>query len=317
MSLSKSQLRELLTKYRQENWQGIQTPEWQQRIVEDYLVEESDGFFGQLFPYYQPRSGDLILDVGSGVGSFVVACCKRGLLAFGIEPDRIGIGSDLTAVGIARRRVDASVFVAGTGEQLPFKAGGFDLVTLHQVLEHVADPERVLRECLRVVKNQGIVYFGSPNYLRFWEPHYKVFWLPLLPKPLGKLYLHLRGRDPGMLDQLNYTTHYMLRSVLRNLGVECDAVDLHGEHFRQKCLNEEGFVSLRGRLVKWLTQLPRVGSWVLQAALMLYRLWDPGIEFVIVKRQNLRLKENNSHCDSDLSSAVSIRETDSATKISL
>src|SRR3990170_6510177 len=105
MSLSKSQLRELLTKYRQENWQGIQTPECQQQIVEDQLSEGGDEFFDRLHRYFELGPGALVLDVGSGVGSFVVACRKRGLLAFGIEPDRIALGSRLTAVEIAKQRV--------------------------------------------------------------------------------------------------------------------------------------------------------------------------------------------------------------------
>jgi hypothetical protein len=42
MTISQSELRDLLLAYRQENWKGIQTPEWQRRNAEDMSRESVD-----------------------------------------------------------------------------------------------------------------------------------------------------------------------------------------------------------------------------------------------------------------------------------
>ena len=101
---------------------------------------------------------------------------------------------------------------------MPFPDACFDLVVMNQVIEHVADQSMVVREAARVVREGGAIYIACPNYLRFYEPHYKIFWAPLLPKTLGRIYLRLRGRSPAMLNQLTYTTNRRLRKLLAELG---------------------------------------------------------------------------------------------------
>ena len=86
---------------------------------------------------------------------------------------------------------------------------------MNQVIEHVGDQRAVLREALRVMKPGGALYLACPNYLRFYEPHYKIFWIPLLPKFLGRLYLRLRGRRPVLIDQITYTTNARIKKLLR------------------------------------------------------------------------------------------------------
>lgn len=282
--LNRAQLRELLSRYRRENWDGIQTASWQRRIVEVYLDQDWTGFFKSIGAS-RLDGATLVLDVGSGVGSFVVACRKRDVRAFGVEPDRIGNGSQLTSLDIARRRLDASAFLNGVGERLPFADGVFDLVTLHQVLEHVANPGLVLRECLRVVRRGGTVYLNCPNYLHFWEPHYKLPWLPLMPKPLARGYLRLLGRDSVLLEQLTYTTHSRVRALVRDLGPDCDWMDVHAQHFRAKCRGEKEFGSWRGRVLRRLCQIPPLSDWTERMALKLHRFLDPGVEFLLVKSE--------------------------------
>ena len=218
--LSESELRALVLQYRRQNWQGIQTPQWQERIAEDILRDDGETVLRAIADFWTAPPGAAVLDIGSGVGSFVVACRKRGFRAFGIEPDRIGQGGRISSIQIARRRLENQVFVVSVGERLPFADRSFDLITMNQVMEHVSEQAAVLNEALRVLKDGGAIYIASPNYLRFYEPHYKIKWFPLLPKFLGRGYLRLRGRDPVLLDQLTYTTNARLRALFRGLGAE-------------------------------------------------------------------------------------------------
>jgi SAM-dependent methyltransferase len=281
--LSAAQLRTLLLQYRKENWQGIQTPEWQDRIVDDILQDDAASLLQRLSDFWLMPSGALILDVGSGVGSFVVGCRRQGLLAFGIEPDRIGRGGGLTSIQIARRRLESRVFAAAVGEKLPFPDRSFDLVTMNQVIEHVADQVAVLREAVRVTKDGGAIYIACPNYLRFYEPHYKIFWLPLLPKLAGRWYLKSRGRNPVLFDQLTYTTNARLKALFNELGTEYTFIDLHRELFLKKCSNLS-FVSRRSQFVARAARLPGLGQLITWAALLFLRVTEGGCEMLILCR---------------------------------
>src|SRR5260370_1225298 len=103
--IAESELRALLLEYRSENWNGIQLEATQRQIVEELIHGDAEGPLRQVEPYVAISSDSRILDLGSGVGSFVVACRRRGLKAFGLEPDRIGQGAKMTSIQIARRRL--------------------------------------------------------------------------------------------------------------------------------------------------------------------------------------------------------------------
>ena len=281
--ITDSELRALLLEYRRENWNGIQLEPTQRRVVEDLIHGDTEVPLRQVEPYLAISSNARILDLGSGAGSFVVACRRRGLRAFGLEPDRIGQGAKITSIQIARRRLVAPVFVSGVGEELPFPDTCFDLIVMNQVVEHVADQSAVVREAARVVSEGGVIYIACPNYLRFYEPHYKIFWVPLLPKTLGRIYLRLRRRSPAMLNQLTYTTNRRLRKLLGALGPDYTVLDLHREQFLSK-RSGAGFAAKSTRLVAKLTQLPFFGPVVLWAILVYGSIAEGGCEMLVLRK---------------------------------
>jgi SAM-dependent methyltransferase len=280
--LSDYELRGLLLQYRRENWERIQTPEWQKRIVESIVKDDGEAVLDRVAAFWNIHPDTLVLDIGSGVGSFVLGCRRRGLLAFGVEPDRIGRGGSLTSVQIARRRIEEQVFAVAVGEQLPFSDCTFDFIAMNQVMEHVADQTAVLRESLRVLKPRGAVYIACPNYLRFYEPHYKIFWLPLLPKILGRAYLRFRGRNPVLLEQLTYTTNARIRELLSESGAGYTFLDLNREQFLRK-FKRDSFVSARARLVARAMRLPMLGGLIEWAATKFISLTEGGCEILLIR----------------------------------
>jgi ubiquinone/menaquinone biosynthesis C-methylase UbiE len=281
--LVESELRSLLLRYRQENWQGIQTAETQEKVVEDILQSGCAQVLDALAPYFAPAADAKILDIGSGVGSFVAGCRDRGFTAYGIEPDRIGAGAGLTSIQIAARRLQDSVFVSGVGECLPFADKSFDLISLNQVIEHVASQQAVIHEAARVLKPGGAMYVACPNYLRFYEPHYKIAWLPMMPRWLGSLYLRIRGRNPVMLHQLSYTTNRRLNQLLKSLGEGYRVLDLHREDFLRK-LNADAFASAPAKFVARLIQVPLFGA-LLKAFVLLYlQIREGGCSMVVLRK---------------------------------
>ncbi len=139
--------------------------------------------------------------------------------------------------------------VGGVGESLPFAAETFDVIVSNQVLEHVQSPKKVIQEAYRVLKPGGYFFLTYENYLSFYEPHYRVRWFPILPKPIGSMYLKAIGRDPTFLrEAITYTTYPVVRRIFRSTGFECIRI----EGFRNALRSPEKD-SLKWRAVKGLS----------------------------------------------------------------
>lgn len=98
--------------------------------------------------------GRRLLDVGCGAGQFLRAAIQAGWDAEGLELN----WANATAVSESGMRV-----FTGTIEEAAYPSRTFDVVTLWDVLEHVDDPMTFLKETLRVLKPDGLVFLQSPN----------------------------------------------------------------------------------------------------------------------------------------------------------
>jgi SAM-dependent methyltransferase len=162
--------------------------------------------------------GMCVLDLGAGLGGLSEQMVRRGARVVGIEP-----GAAWRR--LASRRVAAwpeCAIIGAVGEALPLADNSIDVVMSLQVLEHVQHPAQVIREVFRVLKPGGYALINYENYLSFWEPHYRVRWFPLLPKPVGALYLRALGRNPAfLLEAVTYTTFPAVRNNFLSTGFEC------------------------------------------------------------------------------------------------
>jgi ubiquinone/menaquinone biosynthesis C-methylase UbiE len=80
-----------------------------------------------------------------------------------------GVDRDASQVGVATERARAAgignvSFRQASVYELPFADGQFDALFSHALFEHLADPVRAARECLRVVKPGGIVGVATPDW---------------------------------------------------------------------------------------------------------------------------------------------------------
>ena len=95
-----------------------------------------------------------LLDVGCSSGSFLVLARDLGFRVAGVEP----------ASAPARRARERQLNVyQGFLEELFLGEESYDAVTLFEVVEHLKDPGRVLRECHRVLRPDGVVVIGTGN----------------------------------------------------------------------------------------------------------------------------------------------------------
>ena len=160
-------------------------------------------------------AGKRLLDLGSGMGSVSVEAALRGAHPIAIEP-----GRGLREVACDRlREVGQGLVMAADAESLPLRDASIDVAVSLQVLEHVANPRAMLQEVFRVLRPGGVFLLTCENYLSFREGHYRVAWLPLLPKPIGAAYLRLRGRSPEFLyNSVTYVTRPGVMRMLRECG---------------------------------------------------------------------------------------------------
>jgi 2-polyprenyl-3-methyl-5-hydroxy-6-metoxy-1,4-benzoquinol methylase len=106
----------------------------------------------QLIVFARKHAGKEILDLGCAVGNY-----SRRLAALGYRVKGADINPEY--IRIARERgVDAYLVEGGA---LPFPDRSFDSVVLFEVLEHLPDPDGVLREAKRVARKNVIL--TTPN----------------------------------------------------------------------------------------------------------------------------------------------------------
>lgn len=114
-----------------------------------------------------------LLDVGCGSGTFLSQMSKSGWSVEGLE-------TDAAAARIARELSGIPVKM-GTIECAGYPAESFDAVTLSHVIEHVADPVAVLRECWRVLRSGGAITVTTPNLESLAHTHFHSCWRGLEP----------------------------------------------------------------------------------------------------------------------------------------
>ncbi len=125
--------------------------------------------------YLDLRVTDAVLEVGSGLGILAREAAQRTPLGevWGIEHS----GAQLARA--PRDQVNLH-FLQGDAHHLPFDENRFDVVYCRYLLEHVADPQRVVREMRRVAKPGGRVLAQENNILvNVLEPpcpHFEQVW---------------------------------------------------------------------------------------------------------------------------------------------
>jgi SAM-dependent methyltransferase len=94
------------------------------------------------------RCGETVVDLGCGYGAYASRISASGRRVVGVELDP-------DAVDRARAEgVDAHI---GDVTALPFEDGSYDTAVLVDVLEHIPEPVRVVREALRVARRNVLV----------------------------------------------------------------------------------------------------------------------------------------------------------------
>lgn len=131
--------------------------------------------------------GELVLDVGAGTGHLTEAFRRRGHKVVAVD----------AAAGMLQRN-PSSLRVRADAALLPFRTGAFALAVESNLLHHVRDPARVLREMARVAGGRAAAIEPNRNH-----PPMLLFSLVLREERAGLRFTksHLKGlaRSAGLL----------------------------------------------------------------------------------------------------------------------
>lgn len=197
---------------------GMSRPD---RMLEDFShVPEFTGYMARVVDQVNrltPARRRRIVDLPAGSGVLVDALRAQG--------------HDVLGADINDARPD---FVhADMDAPLPFDDGAFDVAICLEGVEHVLDPNLLLRELVRIVPVGGHVILSTPNVMNLYSRWYALFrgypyqFRPSLSRPVAPG----ERRDRGHVNPMSYLR---LRYLLEHFGAEVIALD--GDRAKRKAL---------------------------------------------------------------------------------
>lgn len=130
----------------------------------EYVTAQMPEYKQKSFQTLHLMEGMRVLDAGCGAGDDA-----RAIAAIvGPAGSVVGLDSSATMVETARTRTPAESttieFVHGSLYDLPFPDASFDAARSDRVFQHLGDPERALRELMRVTKPEGRINVVDPDF---------------------------------------------------------------------------------------------------------------------------------------------------------
>lgn len=175
-----------------------------------------------------------VLDIGCGDGGFLAELAARGWECHGTEFSPVTAQRAAARTGLPIR--------SGELASDAFAPGSLDAVSLWHVLEHLRDPDRVLRDCARWLVPGGVLLLAVPNVASWQARAFGGHWFHLDPP------FHLFHFDPSSLARTledagfaleavhhfcwQYNPYGVLQSLLNALGYPRDELYdvLKGNH---------------------------------------------------------------------------------------
>ena len=124
--------------------------------VLDELPLWSAPFGLKLLDYVNYKPGISVLDIGSGTGFPLTELAMRlgeSSTVYGIDPWRKAI--ERTNKKIVQYGITNIKLIEGFAESIPLENGSIDLITSNNGINNVADADKVLSECSRIIRQDG------------------------------------------------------------------------------------------------------------------------------------------------------------------
>lgn len=117
------------------------------------------------------KNGDTILDVACGNGFLLAELSKKAKVnAFGVDVSE-------NMIAVAKKRYPNSTFFAQPSFPLSFENMSIDVITVSCAFHHFEYPQGFANECMRILKNDGVIYMAEPYFspLTRWIANIAIF----------------------------------------------------------------------------------------------------------------------------------------------
>lgn len=151
-----------------------------------------------------------IVDIGCGAAGKSLYYASRGAKqVIGVEILQ-KYEAEATALANELNLADKFNFVCADAAALPFEDNSIDTIIMNDAMEHVANPEAVLDECLRVLSKGGRLFVNFPPINHPTGAHLSdliyIPWVHLFfsEKTLVEAYKHLAKNVPDGNDRISF-----------------------------------------------------------------------------------------------------------------
>lgn len=176
---------------------------------------ESLGYYEEKIRFILEEVGEnkTVLDVGCHDGFIGEMLLKKKNKVFGVDIVK-------KSLEIARQRGLIVKLIDVERERLPFPEDYFDVVILGDILEHVFDTDRLLKQCKRVLKGGGKLFVTTPNVASFGRR----LMLLLGINPFLEYSLNLPAAGAPPVGHIRYYTVETLRNQLEYNGFQVSKI---------------------------------------------------------------------------------------------
>jgi 2-polyprenyl-3-methyl-5-hydroxy-6-metoxy-1,4-benzoquinol methylase len=141
---------------------GYFTGDPEKKAYEDYEKDRAyiewnlQKFLRKIIKY---KSSGRLLDVGCAMGYFVQLSQKYGFDSYGFDVSEF-------AITVGRKNIKNKLSI-GSIDSIQYEKKSFDIITLFDVFEHLADPKKDIQKLLGFLKDDGILVLATGNTSSF------------------------------------------------------------------------------------------------------------------------------------------------------
>lgn len=149
-----------------------------------------------------------ILEIGCGDGGNLLPFAEMGCQVTGVDISTYRI--DQAKSFFAEKNINAT-FIASDIFKLKNLEQQFDLILIHDVIEHISDKRQFISDTKKYLNANGVIFIGFPAWQMPFGGHQQICrnkitshlpFIHLLPVPLYKLILKAAGESDAMIKEL-------------------------------------------------------------------------------------------------------------------